>query len=191
MSVGKIEVIKSICTNLNQGNLNECREIIKNKYPFEYIETEKRSYTKRKLVKTFIRDGFIDRYSGDKLVFPGAMMILSKKFPKEMPYHQHGKMEQCHMMWWELYPTIDHIVPVTRGGTNEDENLVCTSMVRNSQKGHYTLEELGWELYPPGDIEKWDGMSKWFVEYVDKNNELLEVNYIKAWYNALKKEMYW
>lgn len=189
--MNKTEAIRHICEKLRQGNLYECREIITNEYPFKYIETKKRSYTKGKLVRIFIRDGFTDRYSGDKLVFPGAMMILSKKFPEEMPYHQHGKMEQCHMMWWELYPTIDHIIPVTRGGTNEDKNLVCTSMIRNSQKAHYTLEELGWELHAPRNIKKWDGMSKWFLEYVDDNSELLEIKYIKDWYNALKKEIYW
>ena len=37
-------------------------------------------------------------------------------------------------------------------------------MLRNGAKGNWLLEELGWSLHPPGDMESWDGLLGWFVE---------------------------
>lgn len=72
------------------------------------------------------------------------------------------------------------------GGTNDYDNLVCTSMLRNSEKTNFTLEELGWCIYPPGDYHDWDGMTNWFIQYVIENGYLMESNYIKKWYIAAK-----
>jgi len=153
-------------------------EILKSGYPFNYIKPEKRKYTKEKILSIFIRDGFIDRYTGDKLVFPGALKILSDIFPNEFPYQQHGKLEECHTAYWELLPTIDHIIPVAKGGTNNEDNLVTTSMIKNSAKSLHSLSELGWRLYPEGDLKEWDGLNKWFLEYIKKDGQLLNDAYI-------------
>ena len=61
-------------------------------------------------------------------------------------------------------PTIDHIIPVAKGGTNDEDNLVTTSMLKNSAKSLHSLSELGWRLYPEGDLKEWDGLTKWFLE---------------------------
>lgn len=42
--------------------------------------------------------------------------------------------------------TIDHIVPLTQGGTNEDDNLITACVSCNSYKGTLTLEELAKKL---------------------------------------------
>jgi len=70
----------------------------------------------------------------------------------------------AHSGYWELFPTIDHITPVARGGTNEESNLATTSMVRNAAKANFTLEELGWKLFPKGDATEWDGLTRWFLD---------------------------
>jgi len=116
-------------------------------------------------------------------------MILSKELPIEFPYQKNWKMTECHIAYWHMYPTADHITPIARGGTNDEDNLVTTSMLRNSSKSNFTLEELGWKLYPQGDIKEWDGLIKWFIDYVDKHNTLLEDNYIKEWYRAAIKNL--
>lgn len=185
----RYNIIKSACLALNEGDKDKCSQIINENYPFKYIETKNRSYTKTKLVKIFSRDGFVDRYSGKRLVFPGTLMILSKELPNDFPYQKNWKMSECHIAYWHLYPTIDHIVPIARGGSNDDDNLVCTSMVRNNSKSIFTLEELGWTLYPKGNMNEWDGLINWFVNYIDKHNMLLNDNYISEWYGAAAKNM--
>ena len=96
------------------------------------------------MTRVFARDGFVDRYSGDKLVFPGTLLrLLSALMPDEFPAHPNWKMSASHVMYWELCPTIDHLVPVARGGADNESNYVTISMLRNSAKAHWTLEELG------------------------------------------------
>ena len=56
------------------------------------------------------------------------------------------------MAYWGLFPTIDHIVPIARGGLDGEENLVCCSMLTNNIKTNWTLEQLQWQLYPPGHV---------------------------------------
>lgn len=138
-------------------------------------------------MEQFIRDGFIDRYTGQKLLNPGILKVLSVCFPNEFPFHPHWKMTETHIAYWELSPTIDHIYPIAKGGHDDKNNWVTTSMKNNSIKSNYTIDEIHWKLYPQGDIDIWDGLSKTFIKLVDNNKELLKDNYIKTWYNISKK----
>lgn len=95
-------------------------------------------------------------------------------------------MTEGHIAYWEIFPTIDHIHPVTRGGADSEENWVCCSMLTNSIKSNWTLEQLQWELLPPGDIREWDGMMNWFVKQVDADSSLLQNPYLKTWYRAAR-----
>ena len=83
---------------------------------------------------------------------------------------------------------IDHVVPIARGGKDEESNWVTSSPLSNSKKSNWTLEELGWELKPPGDIGEWDGMMNWFLAFVERDKSIIEREFvageIKSWYHA-------
>ena len=176
--------IARICQALAADDSATASRIARKDYPFEPVIPEKRKHTPYQLTRLFIRDGFVDRYSGDRLVFPGALGILTQRLPDEFPKHKNWKMDATHMAYWELYPTVDHLVPVARGGTNDQDNLVTTSMIRNSAKSNWTLAELGWKLVSPGDIRRWDGMLSWFLGYVENDVSILQNKYIKPWHGA-------
>ena len=72
-------------------------------------------------------------------------------------------MEECHSAYWELVPTIDHIIPIAIGGEDNPSNYATTSMLHNSVKSNWTLEQLNWKLYPTGDINEYDGLTGLFV----------------------------
>jgi hypothetical protein len=93
-------------------------------------------------------------------------------------------MSETHEAFWELSPTIDHVVPVSRGGRDEDANWVTTSMRRNSAKSNWTLQELGWQLHPAGSLEEWDGLMSWFIRRVAAHPALLKVSLISRWNRA-------
>jgi hypothetical protein len=57
-------------------------------------------------------------------------------------------------------------------------------MLRNSAKLNWLLEEMGWELCPPGELKEWDGLIHWFMEYAENHPEILNVPYIYRWYKA-------
>lgn len=138
--------IASVCEAVVRDDASAARTVIANEYPHVAVRAAGRRYSKQQWVEVFLRDGFVDRYSGQRLVFPGALRLLSLLLPDALPFHPNWKMEACHPMWWELYPTIDHVEPVARGGADASANWVCTSMLRNAAKSNWTLSELGWNF---------------------------------------------
>lgn len=150
------------------------------------INREKRKYTEVEQMTQFFQDGFIDRYFGTKLINSGLLRLLSEKLPEEFPYHPHWKMDACHQAYWDYQPTMDHLIANSIGGKNELTNWVTTSMKWNMAKNNYTLEQMNWQLYPEGDIHEWDGLSRLFVEIVEKEPKLKRVKRINDWYKATK-----
>jgi hypothetical protein len=109
--------------------------------------------------------------------------------PEEFPFHKNWKMSECHSAYWELFPTVDHVIPVSRGGADDDSNWVCTSQLRNSAKSNWLLVDLGWELHPAGALSEWDGQIHWFMNYVKLNPDTLKDRYIDQWFKAAKKAL--
>ncbi len=160
------------------------RDILCAEYPFVPVTPERRRYTEPQSLQVFIRDGFVDRYSGQRLVFPGIFRLLTRLLPQEFPYHPNWKMTETHPSDWELFPTIDHVLPVARGGADSDTNWVTTSMLRNAAKANWTLEELGWSLRPPISLIEWDGLTRLFLGLVDADRSVLEDGYLRRWHTA-------
>jgi hypothetical protein len=178
------EIISRVCTALAEGELEVAKRIVEIEYPHRLLTPNSRNYTYYQATKIFVRDGFIDRYFGKRLVFPPVLRLLSKLMPEIFPFQKNWKMSECHIAYWQLFPTVDHIIPVARGGEAEDRNCVTTSMLRNSAKSNWLLEEIGWELYPPGTLKDWDGLIHWFIEYAENHPEILNVPYIYKWHKA-------
>lgn len=183
----KINAISSAADKLLSDDINTAKKIIEKEYPFSPIKKEGRNYTISEMMEQFFHDGFIDRYSGEKLINPGMLRVMSFKMPDVFPFHEHWKTDSCHMAYWDLQPTVDHIYPVSLGGKDSPENWASTSMINNSAKANFTLEQLGWTLKEKGDIRDWDGLSVIFVRMVETDEELLKINKIKQWYNVTTK----
>ena len=181
MTESRVNALVDVCDALTRGRLDDAAAILRSQYPFT---PPGRKYGARQSMAIFVRDGFIDRYSGKRLMFPGTMRLLSHLLPNEFPFHPHWKTEACHFAYWELTPTIDHLVPVSRAGADDKTNWVTTSMLRNSAKGNFTIEELGWTLTPGGDARDWDGLTAWFMRELTANPSLLKLPYIQEWHTA-------
>ncbi len=181
-----IKTIKSVCDLLLGGHHGTAKETLQSGYPFTFVKPDKRTYTPKESMAVFLRDGFIDRYSGTHLVFPGTLRLIHRLLPSEFPFHTNWKMSETHMAFWQLFPTIDHVVPLARGGKDVFENRVVTSQLRNSAKSNWLLEELGWTLHPVGNISDWDGLTSWFIEYVNNHPEHHSDSYISTWYKAVQ-----
>ena len=180
----KADVLGRVAAAINARGLEAGRAELVASYPFVTVEKTPRRYIKRQLLKVYYRDGFVDRYSRERLVHPGVLRVLASHFPEEFPAHPNWAMAKTHFAFWELFPSLDHVVPVSRGGADDASNWVTTSMLRNSAKAHWTLEELGWQLHPPGDYRDWDGLSEWFVDHVSAHPELRVSPYISQWWSA-------
>lgn len=208
----KSEIVASVCALLNVDDKHNARNLLLTKAALVPIIKQpklkkelirsgsvdgiavpntvtKRQYTAVESTCLFITDGFIDRYDGERLIFPGVLRVLSDIFPNEFPYHPNWKSGACHQWYWELFPTVDHIVPVTLAGLDKPENWVTTSMFNNLMKSNTALENLGWSVVTRGDFGEWDGLIHWFVKYVVDNSVLLQKSYIKNWYKAADKAL--
>ena len=172
---------------LLSGNTRDAQALIVTYDPFAPTKIQGRNYSEKEKMQVFLRDGFVDRYSGKRLVNPGILKSITYFFPQDFPYHPHWKTTQCHRAYWELLPTVDHIVPIARGGEDIFENWATTSMLNNSIKSNWTLEELRWDICPAGDLTKWDGLTKKFISLAEATPSILADPYIRRWYNISKK----
>lgn len=59
---------------------------------------------------------------------------------------QNGLCAYCGQHRNIKYMTIDHIVPLSKGGTNEESNLTCACKICNQIKGDMTLEAFSLQL---------------------------------------------
>jgi hypothetical protein len=134
----------------------------------------------------FEQDRFTDRYSGERLVFPGVLRVISHLFPEAFPYHPNWKYGAGHTWYWELYPTVDH---VDSTGPDSADNWVTTSMIWNLKKSNISLQEHGWALHQVPSSADWDGLLRWYVEYISTHNALLALPALKRWYSAAKKAL--
>jgi HNH endonuclease len=181
---GKSAILQEICDALSSGDAMAAAGVARSKYPFTSVANSGRAYNELDSTRIFLRDGFIDRYSGHRLVFPATLRLLSRLLPNEFPFHPNWKMSACHVAYWELFPTVDHVIPVARGGADSASNWVTTSMLRNGAKSNWTLEDLGWSLVAPGKVEDWDGLVTWFLRFVERDSSALEDRYIRRWQAA-------
>lgn len=85
----KITTIKLSAESILTGNTEAAKNVINKEYPFKKLKPEGRSYTDKEKYEQFVRDGFIDRYSGEKLVNPGLLKVLSFYMPDIFPYQSH------------------------------------------------------------------------------------------------------
>ena len=182
-------MIDLVCQALTLGDREKASALAKAEYAFAPLANAGRRYSEYQMTQIFQRDGFVDRYSGERLVFPGTLRLLSTLMPEEFPAHPNWKMSESHIVYYELFPTIDHIVPVTRGGADDETNWVTTSMLRNSAKGNWTLDELGWTLRPASGQEGWDGLMRWFVAHTEGDPAILASGYLRRWRAAALKAL--
>ncbi len=185
----KGDIIQQVTKALLVGDTTEAAALLRDEYPFLRQPPVPRAYSDVTATRVFIRDGFLDRYSGTRLVFPGTLRLLSKLLPVEFPFHPNWKMSETHPAYWELTPTVDHVRPVARGGADNETNWVTTSMLRNSAKSNWTLEELGWPLLPPGDFNQWDGLLEWFRVYLEQYPDHLHDKTIRHWLSVAKRAL--
>lgn len=180
------EIIERVVSAVTSGSDDLARSILVKEYPLvPPCEKESRAYSQLQALEVFIRDGFIDRYNGHRLVYPSVLYALADRFPGEFPLG--GGKRKSHSAHWDLFPTIDHLVPVAKGGKDASSNWVTTSMTTNMAKSDTPLEVLGWEVCEPGKFEEWDGLCSWYAEYINQNPEAASIRLNKGWHGAFVK----
>jgi len=214
LSDDKADVVESVCKALLDERVEEAKALARTLYPFQPIPpknrrlpriarargrttatAKRRAPTPQMSLEIWRRDGFLCRYTGTRLVLPQALELLSLILPNEFPYDNppHGAYIRTHIAMWELWPAIDHVLPIATShdtvSANSVANLVTASALVNAQKSWATLDELGWALLPPEPLPNWDGLVSWYVSYLKQHNSWLghasSGPRLKRWFNLL------
>jgi len=181
-----VSIFREACDLLSAGDLPGASEALASTCAPLVLPTKRTPWARMRLVRIFVRDGFTDRYFGEPLIFPGTLRALSVLAPAVFPYHRNWKQSLTHPAYWTHYPTIDHVVPVARGGEDNESNIVTTSMVRNAAKSNWLLSELGWPVERAPVAGAWDGLLPWFCAAFESNERLRQEPSLQQWYRAAR-----
>jgi hypothetical protein len=80
-------------------------------YPFASHPPTKRQYGPLESTRVFVRDGLIDRYTAERLIFPPVLRVISAELPVDFPYHTNWKTDVTHPAYWEVGATRHHVLP--------------------------------------------------------------------------------
>jgi hypothetical protein len=185
--ISTADALQEICHLLPSGEARAAEMLLGAMFPKPSSSTKRASWSPRRLARIFVRDGFTDRYVGEPLVFPGALRALSVIAPSLFPYHPNWKQSCTHPLYWSHCATIDHVVPIARGGLDDESNIVTTSMLRNSAKSNWTVEELGWPMPQAPAVSGWDGLLPWFCREYERNEALRLEPPLQRWYDAARR----
>ena len=75
------EVLAAVCHALTENAPVEAAGLLRRDYPFAPDPVTKRRYGPVESTRVFVRDGFLDRYTGERLVFPPVLRVLSEMLP--------------------------------------------------------------------------------------------------------------
>jgi len=87
------------------------------------------------------RDGFTCRFCGIPLVRAETRKLIHKSYPDAARWGSRNADQHAGLqaMWLQY----DHVVPHSRGGTNERSNMVVTCAPCNNGRAELTLEQVG------------------------------------------------
>ena len=94
----------------------------------------------------FNRDGWRCRFCSIKVISRPARNAVARIFPNETRWNLKEFVR--HSALYAMAASLDHVVPHSRGGTNQIENLVTACYCCQFGRGEWTLKEA--ELYDPG-----------------------------------------
>ena len=106
------------------------------------------------------RDGYQCRFCGIPVIRAEIRIAMHKQYPDELKWGR-SNLEQ-HAAFQCMWLQYDHIIPHSRGGRTDIDNMVITCSGCNYGRGEYTLEEVGL-IDPrtrPVKRTSWDGLER-------------------------------
>jgi hypothetical protein len=106
--VDKADVVARVCGALREGDRDRAASLATDEYPFVATTNAGRAYTALQSTRIFRRGGFLDRYTGDRLVFPGTIPGASKLEDERCPHGllgiiPHDRSRRTGRSRWRRY----------------------------------------------------------------------------------------
>ncbi len=81
----KAAILTEVCDALSADRAADASSILQARYPFMPFTNAGRRYSVREMLAVFQRDGFIDRYTGARLVSMPALRLISMRADGRLP----------------------------------------------------------------------------------------------------------
>lgn len=128
--------------------------------PSNHERARERMPTSAQKRALFLRDAYHCRFCGIPLVRAEIRQGIRKVYPHALRWGP--KNADQHFAFQAMCTQYDHIVPWSRGGKTDLDNMVVTCWPCNGGRSHYTLQEVG--LLDPRTREPvrstWDGLER-------------------------------
>ena len=110
------------------------------------------------------RDGYHCRFCAIPLVHKRIRDRVKAAYPESVTWGSTNPSQ--HAAFQAMWMQFDHLVPHSRGGSNEAENVLVTCAPCNYARFHYTFEEVGLRnpLMRPPDRSDWNGLEDFAIE---------------------------
>ncbi|WP_417479677.1 HNH endonuclease [Maricaulis maris] len=127
--------------------------------PFDRSKAE-RMPSARDQFAIFGRDGWRCRFCGVKVINRTAIKLLDRHFPDLIRWS--GKARDMNGSVRIMAVSLDHIIPHSRGGSNEERNLVTACGPCQFGRSSWTLAEVGFSDPRKREpiVDEWDGLSR-------------------------------
>ncbi|MDG9688467.1 hypothetical protein QC334_38150, partial [Streptomyces sp. DH18] len=106
-NVDRTDILTTVCAHLEAGDSGAAAQALRGGYPFAPPVSRRRAYSPLRCARVFLRDGFTDRYSGARLIFPPVFRQFTLAMPRDFPADAHWSHAKTHPAYWELFPTLD------------------------------------------------------------------------------------
>jgi 5-methylcytosine-specific restriction endonuclease McrA len=180
------ERFRSLAQALASGDSAESRrlvEVIAN--PGSLNPTTRQVPSLRLWAAVFARDSYTCRYCERETIAPPVLRVVSRVYPELFRYHPHWKTSETDAAYFITSTSADHVVPVTRGGSDTAENLVTACWTCNSMKGNFLLSELrNWKRLPVADT-LWRGLTE-YLDAMIQTADLTRDVYLRQWADAVR-----
>ena len=105
-------------------------------------------------------------YCGVPLIRRAVPMALQAAYPDLRIWGPGNRNAEQHAAFQLMWMQFDHVVPHSRGGRTDIENVVVTCAPCNYGKADYMLEELGLidPRLRPGVRTSWDGLERMLID---------------------------
>lgn len=167
----KAELIEQVLQRLLERDLVSASSNLRQNWPSSANpeRLSRGAFSFGRQLDVFQRDRVYCRYCQNKTIFLGSLGLITRLIPEVFPCHPNWKFTDTHPAYLILSATLDHVVPVARGGTDDPSNIATACWRCNSIKGAWLLDEIRWTLNdaPP---EPWDGLVGLFVRCMESNS---------------------
>ena len=112
---------------------------------------------------TIDRDGYLCRFCGIPVIRPEIRQAMHRQYSDALPWGRTNASQ--HAAFQCLWLQFDHILPYSRGGRTDLDNLVITCGPCNFGRQAWTLEEVGLTdpRTRPVAQSRWDGLERFIV----------------------------